>query len=101
METAWQILQLDKPDDFVVATAEAHSVKEWVEKAFSVVNLKPDNYVVTDPKLLRPTKTSTLIGDITKAKKIFGFDPKIKFEKLVNLMMEADLKKESLNANKV
>ncbi len=99
METAWRILQLEQPDDFIVATGEAHSVREWVEKAFAAVNLKPDKYVVTDPKLLRPTKTSSLIGDITKAKKTFGFDPKFKFEKLVNLMVEADLKKESLNAN--
>lgn len=96
MEAAWQILQLDKPDDFVIATGEAHSVKEWVEKAFFVVNLKPNNYVTIDPKLLRPTKTSALIGDIAKAKKIFGFDPKVKFEKLVNLMVEVDLKKEGL-----
>ena len=98
METAWQILQLDQADDFIVATGEAHSVKEWVEKAFSAVNLKPDKYVVTDPKLLRPTKTSSLVGDITKAKKTFGFDPKIKFDKLVDLMVEADLKKERSNA---
>lgn len=94
METAWQILQLEKPDDFVVATGEAHSVREWVEKAFAVVNLKPDDYVVTDSNLLRPTKTSSLIGDITKAKKTFGFEPKVKFEALVNLMVEADMERE-------
>ncbi|OGC04125.1 GDP-mannose 4,6-dehydratase [candidate division WOR-1 bacterium RIFOXYA12_FULL_43_27] len=93
METAWRILQLDKPDDFVIATGEAHSVGEWVEKAFAVVNLKPDNYVVTDQKLLRPTKTSSLVGDITKARKTFGFDPKFKIDKLVKLMVEADLEK--------
>lgn len=100
MEAAWQILQLDQPDDFVIATGEAHSVKEWVEKAFSVVKLNPDDYVVTDSKLLRPTKTSSLIGDITKAQKTFRFDPKIKFEELVELMVEADLKRERANGNK-
>ena len=94
METAWQILQLDKPDDFIVATGEAHSVGEWVEQAFAFVNLNSDDYVVTDPKLLRPTKTSALIGDISKAKKAFGFDPKVKFKELVNLMVEADLERE-------
>lgn len=94
METAWQILQLDKPDDFIVATGKAHSVKEWVEKAFNVVNLKPDNYVVTDSSLLRPTKTSVLVGDITKAQKTFGFNPKVDFEGLVKLMVEADLERE-------
>lgn len=94
METAWQILQLAQPDDFVVATGEAHSVREWVERAFAVVNLKPDNYVVIDSKLLRPTKTSSLVGDITRAKKTFGFAPKVKFEELVNLMVEADMERE-------
>jgi len=94
MEAAWQILQLDEPDDFVIATGQAHSVREWVEKAFAVVNLKPDGYVVTDPNLLRPTKTSSLVGDITKAQKTFGFNPKVKFEALVKLMVEADLERE-------
>lgn len=95
MENAWKILQQDNPDDFVIATGEAHSVQEWVEKAFAVVGLKPDEYVVQDSKLLRPTKTSALIGDITKAKKAFGFDPKIKFNTLVKLMVDADMKRES------
>ncbi|MDD5129527.1 MAG: GDP-mannose 4,6-dehydratase [Candidatus Omnitrophica bacterium] len=94
METAWKILQLDKPDDFVIATGELHSVKEFVDEAFSVVNLDPEKYVSTDKSLLRPTKTSALIGDIAKAKKVFGFAPKIKFKELVKLMVEADLQKE-------
>ncbi len=95
MEAAWQILQLDKADDFVIATGEAHSVNEWVKSAFAFVNLKPDKYVIQDPKLLRPTQTSVLVGDTTKAKKVFGFVPKVKFEGLVKLMMEADLERES------
>ena len=96
MKAAWQILQLDKPDDFVIATGEAHSVKEWVEEAFAVVNLKPDKYVVTDAKFMRPTKTSSLVGDIAKAKKTFGFKPKVKFRALVELMVKADLEKEKI-----
>lgn len=94
MEAAWQILQLDKPDDFIIATGEAHSVKEFVDEAFNVVNLKPEDYIVIDTNLLRPTKTSALIGDISKAKQTFGYDPKIKFKELVKLMVEADLKSE-------
>ncbi|MDD5560589.1 MAG: GDP-mannose 4,6-dehydratase [Candidatus Omnitrophica bacterium] len=94
MEAAWQIMQLDKADDFVIATGQSHSVKEWVEEAFSVLNLKPDKYLVIDPKLIRPSKTSSLVGDITKARKTFGFSPKIKFKKLVKLMVEADLERE-------
>ena len=94
MEAAWRMLQLDRPDDFVIATGEAHSVKEWVEEAFAVINLKPDDYVVTHPSLLRPSKTSTLIGDITKARGSLGFDPKFKFKKLVRMMVEADMQTE-------
>ncbi|MBP7087943.1 MAG: GDP-mannose 4,6-dehydratase [Candidatus Omnitrophica bacterium] len=101
MEAAWQTLQLDKPDDFIIASGQTHSVREWVDKAFNLVSLDPDKYLVIDPKLLRPTKTSTLVGDITKAKKMFGFNPKIKFEKLVELMVEADLEKERLNNSQV
>lgn len=94
METAWKILQLEKPDDFIIATGEAHSVKEFVDEAFASVNLRPEDYVVTDSKLLRPTKTSALIGDITKGRETFGFEPKIKFNDLVRLMVESDLKTE-------
>lgn len=96
MDAAWQILQLDKPDDFIIATGEAHSVKEWVEEAFSVVNLKPEKYLVVDPKLIRPTKTSALIGDTTKARKIFGFIPKVKFKALVELMVKVDIEREKV-----
>lgn len=94
MEAAWTMLQADKADDFIIATGEAHSVKEWVDEAFAVVNLKAEDYVVTDPSLLRPTKTSTLIGDITKARKVLGFEPKVKFKQLVKLMVEADIEAE-------
>lgn len=96
MEAAWQVLQLDKSDDFIIATGEAHSVQEWVEEAFRVVNLKPDKYLVVDQKLIRPTKTSVLIGDTTKARKIFGFNPKVKFKALVELMVKADLEREKI-----
>ena len=95
METAWKIMQLDKPDDFIVATGESHSVKEWVDLAFDAVGLKADDYVVTDKRFMRPTKTSSLVGDISKAKKIFGYNPKFKIKKLVKLMVDADLERES------
>jgi GDPmannose 4,6-dehydratase len=94
MEAAWQILQLDQPDDFIIATGEAHSVEEFVQEAFAVVNLNPEEYVVSSKKLFRPTKTGVLIGDISKARKSFGFEPKVKFKELVRLMVEADLQAE-------
>jgi len=98
MEAAWQMLQLDAADVFIIATGEAHSVKEWVDKAFAVVNLKPAQYVVTDARLLRPAKTSTFIGDTDKARKSFGFDPKVRFDKLVELMVQEDLERERSRA---
>jgi GDPmannose 4,6-dehydratase len=95
MQAAWQMLQLEKPDDFVIATGEAHSVREWVDEAFSAVNLRAEDHLMTDPSLLRPTKTSVLIGNIEKARKAFGFNPKFRFKELVHMMVAADLKAES------
>jgi len=96
MEAAWQILQIDKPDDFVIGTGEAHSVEEFVEEAFALAGLTTKEYVTTDDNLSRPTKTSTLIADISKAKKCFGFDPKVKFKKLVKIMFDADMQIERM-----
>jgi GDPmannose 4,6-dehydratase len=94
MEAAWHMLQLDKSDDFIIATGEAHSVQEFVEEAFAVVNLRPEAYVVSSQDLFRPTKTGVLIGDTSKARTSFGFEPKVKFKELVKLMVEADLQAE-------
>jgi GDPmannose 4,6-dehydratase len=94
MEAAWQMLQLDHPADFIIATGEAHSVREFLDEAFSLANLDAERYVTIDPSLLRPTKTSTLVGDASKARNTFGFDPKIKFKELVSIMVEADLRNE-------
>ena len=96
MEAAWEVLQLDKADDFIIATGEAHSVKEFVDEAFAVVDLKAEDYVDSDQSLFRPTKTSVLIGDAGKANKAFGFKPRVKFKELVRIMVEADLEKERL-----
>jgi len=100
MEAAWQIMQCREPNDFIIATGEAHSVKEWVQEAFSAVGLKADDYLVSDSSLFRPSNTSTLIGDISKARKVFGFEPKIDFYKLVRLMVDADLETERMRSHK-
>lgn len=91
MEAAWNILQLDQPGDFILATGESHSVEEFVNEAFQVVKLKPKNFVVSDRALFRPTKTSALIGDSAKAREAFGFAPRVKFQELVRIMVQADL----------
>jgi len=92
MEAAWNIMQLAEPDDFIISTGEVHSVREFAKAAFKLVGLDYKNYVVIDKKLLRPTSTSVLVGDISKAKKAFGYDPKIKITELARIMVESDLK---------
>jgi len=95
MEVAWTMLQLDRGDDFVIGTGEAHSIEEFVEEAFKVVALNPAKYVSSDKTLFRPTKTSSLVADTGKARRAFGFEPKVKFHGLVKLMVEADLEREA------
>jgi GDPmannose 4,6-dehydratase len=92
VECMWKILQYDKPDDFVIGTGESHSVKEFVEKAFSYAGLDWNDHVRIDPKYFRPTEVESLIADQSKSKKLLGWEPKIKFNDLVKIMMDADLR---------
>ncbi len=98
MGAAWNILQLDTPDDFIIGTGEAHSVQEFLEEAFRLCNLSVKDKVKIDPKLFRPGKTSTLIADYSKAKKTFGYEPKVKYKDLVKIMVEHDRKMEGKRA---
>lgn len=91
VKAMWLMLQQDKPDDYVVATGETHSVKEFLEIAFKYVNLDWNNYVEFDERYLRPAEVDILIGDPTKANKTLGWEPSVTFEQLVGLMVEADL----------
>ncbi len=91
MEAAWNILQLDHADDFVIGTGEAVSVRDFMEEAFKAVGLKAADHVTIDQSLFRPGKTSTLIADYTKAKKAFGYEPKIKYKDLIKIMVDHDL----------
>jgi GDPmannose 4,6-dehydratase len=91
VQAMWLMLQQDQPDDYVVATGETHSVQEFLEIAFSHVNLKWENYVEFDERYLRPTEVDLLIGDWSKAKCQLGWQPTVAFEELVKLMVEADL----------
>jgi GDPmannose 4,6-dehydratase len=91
VEAMWLMLQEDEPDDFVIATGEAHSVRELVEVAFAHVGLDPDEYVGIDPQFLRPAEVDHLIGDASKARDKLGWEPKTSFEELVRMMVDADL----------
>ena len=96
VEVMWQILQQDKPDDFVVGTGEQHSVKEFVEQAFSYVGLDWKKYVKIDQKYFRPVETEDLAADSRKIKKTIGWKPKIAFKDLVKIMVDADMRKAGL-----
>jgi len=87
----WLMLQQDKPDDYVVATGETHTVKRLVELAFDAVGLKWDKYVEIDSSLVRPAEVDLLIGDPAKAKAKLGWKPEVTFEQLVEMMVKADL----------
>jgi GDPmannose 4,6-dehydratase len=91
VEAMWMMLQQDTPDDYVIATNETHSVKDFVEKAFSHVDLDWREYVRHDGRYERPSEVDLLIGDASKSKKVLGWEPKVKFESLVKIMVDADL----------
>ena len=91
VEGMWKILQHDKPDDFVLATGEMHSVKEFLEIAFGMVDLDWRDYVEYDKRYIRPTEVDQLLGDATKAKRELGWEPKVRFRDLVKLMVDADM----------
>lgn len=91
VEAMWLMLQLDKPDDYVIATGETHSVREFVEEAFTYAGLDWQKYVKVDPRYYRPAEVDALVGDSTKAKKAFGWKPRTTFKDLVRLMVDADI----------
>jgi GDPmannose 4,6-dehydratase len=91
VEAMWLMLQQDQPDDFVIATGEAHSVRELVGIAFDHVGLDPGPHVGTDPRYFRPAEVEHLVGDYTKAREKLGWEPRTSFEELVRLMVDADL----------
>ena len=91
MEGVWKMLQYQSPEDFVLATGESHSVKEFVSEAFNVVGLNWEDYVESSEKYLRPNEVDFLLGDSSKARKILGWEPEVNFESLVQLMVEEDI----------
>jgi len=91
VECMWKMLQMEKPDDYVIATGETHSVKEFVEEAFKAVGLNWEKYVDVDERLKRPKDVAVLRGDYSKAKNILGWTAKTKLKALVKKMVNADL----------
>jgi GDPmannose 4,6-dehydratase len=87
----WMMLQRDKPDDYVIATGETHTVREFCQIAFAHAGLDWKDHVVVDPQYLRPTEVDLLLGDASKAKRELGWEATTKFDELVRLMVDSDL----------
>jgi len=92
VEAMWMMLQHDKPDNFVIATGEAHSVQELVEIAFGYLNLDWKKHIKINPQLIRPAEVDHLIGNYSKARKQLGWKPRVNFENLIKMMVDADYK---------
>jgi len=93
VEAMWMMLQQGKPDDYVIATGETHSVRELCEEAFSYVGLDYKKYVKIKDEFKRPLEVPALLGDPSKAKRVLGWQPKVSFKELVHMMVDADLEK--------
>ena len=91
VEAMWLMLQQDEPDDYVIATGESHSVREFLELAFGMLDLDWRKYVEIDPRYFRPTEVDHLLGDASKAREKLGWRPRVSFKELVRMMVEHDL----------
>lgn len=101
VKAMWLMLQQDKPDDYVIATGETHSVREFVELAFEYLDLDWRDYVKIDQRFIRPAEVDILVGDASKARKILGWTPTVTFKELVHLMVDAELQHLRVTADKL
>src|SRR5262249_20379530 len=92
VQAMWRMLQQDKPDDYVVATGETHTVQKLLETAFAHVDMDWKKYVIQDPAYMRPAEVDLLVGDASKAGSVLGWEPQVTFTELVQMMVDADLK---------
>jgi GDPmannose 4,6-dehydratase len=91
VEAMWLMLQQDRPDDYVIASGAVHSVREFCAAAFQYLGLDYEQYVVVDPELFRPVDVNVLYGDPAKAKRVLGWEPRVSFDQLVHMMVDADM----------
>ncbi|MFI5291110.1 MAG: GDP-mannose 4,6-dehydratase [Polyangia bacterium] len=91
VEAMWRMLQLDRPDDFVIATGECHTVRDFLDEAFGHLDIAWQKHVEIDPRYFRPAEVDELRGDMEKARRELGWEPKVKFGALVKMMVQADL----------
>jgi GDPmannose 4,6-dehydratase len=100
VEAMWLMLQQNEPEDFVVATGEPHSVRNFAEIAFEHAGLSMDDHVVVDPQFLRPAEVDHLVGDAAKAREKLGWEPRVSFRELVELMVDADVERLTVAPNR-
>ena len=93
VDAMWRMIQNDEPEDFVVGTGETHSVREFCEKAFTYLGLDYHDYIIQDPKFIRPAEVDLLVGDSSKVRQKLGWAPRVDFNGLVEMMVDADLKR--------
>jgi len=92
VEAMWLMLNADEPNDYVIATGETHSVREFIEKTFGYLDLDWQRHVEIDPRYFRPAEVDLLLGDASKARRELGWEPKVTFDQLVTLMVDHDLR---------
>ena len=92
VEAMWLMMQAGEPDDYVIATGETHSVREFLEESFGYLGLDWKQYVEIDPRYFRPAEVDLLLGDPTKARTVLGWEPKVSFKELVKIMVDSDMK---------
>jgi GDPmannose 4,6-dehydratase len=95
----WMMLQQEQPDDYVIASGESNSVKEFTKQAFALLGLDYQEYVVEDPALFRPAEIHELIGDSSKAERVLGWRPEISFNELLREMVDSDMKIEQARSS--
>jgi GDPmannose 4,6-dehydratase len=100
VEAMWMMLQAEQPEDYVIATGEEHSVREFAEIAFEHAGLDMERHVVSDPEFLRPAEVDHLVGDASKAREQLGWEPRVSFRELAELMVDADLERLTAAANR-
>lgn len=100
VEAMWMILQHEEPDDFVIATEETYTIREFLAEAFQLIGLDWQDFVEIDKRYMRPAEVPALLGDASKAKKILGWKPRVKFKELCRMMIEGDLQRKGLTLEK-
>ena len=99
VEAMWLMLQQDEPNDYVIGTGEGHTVREFLDAAFSYADLDWREYVEIDPRYVRPNEVNTLLADASKAREVLGWEPTVNFEMLVKLMVDSDMEQANLKPN--